>query len=158
MATNSRVRRRGAASGVRHRDSRGAAAVEFALVMIPMVILLLGSIEYGWYFYSTQATSSAVREAARRLVVGDCQNPSNAARDVAAGQANVNQFALQWGAPGATDYTVSTPGTLPGVGSTLRVVGTSDARIIDFLPLPTGGIVTKVVDARVEDTTASGSC
>ena len=55
------------------RDQRGAAAVEFALVLLPMLYLIFGSIQYGWYFYAMQSGSSAVGDAARRVAVGNCQ-------------------------------------------------------------------------------------
>jgi len=32
------------------RGERGAAAVEFALVSIPAIVLVLGAIQFGWYF------------------------------------------------------------------------------------------------------------
>ena len=53
---------------------RGAVAVEFALDPPPLLTLVLGSMQYGWYFYTAQSTSSAARETARRLSVGDCQS------------------------------------------------------------------------------------
>src|SRR6185312_14558172 len=60
----------------RRRDRReqgGAAAVEFALILIPMLYLVFGLIQYGWYFYAMQSGSSAVGDAARRVAVGNCQ-------------------------------------------------------------------------------------
>ena len=53
---------------LRRRTERGAATVEFALVSLPMFILILGLIQYGWYFYVAQNTSSAAsqRRAAAR--------------------------------------------------------------------------------------------
>ena len=58
------------------RDERGASAVEFGLVLIPMLYLIFGVIQYGWYFYAMQAGSSAVGDAARRIAVGNCQTTS----------------------------------------------------------------------------------
>ena len=54
------------------RGQQGAAAVEFALVLPIMLLLLFGLIQYGYYFYSMQAGSSAVGDAARRIAVGNC--------------------------------------------------------------------------------------
>jgi Flp pilus assembly protein TadG len=135
--------------------------VEFALVMIPMIVLLLGSIEYGWYFYSTQAASSAARETARRLAVGDCIG--SAAETYASNQAHITNLKLTYGTP-ATDPTdlynfsgATNPTTLH-VGDPLRVLVTADAKIIEFVPLPHDGALRKVVNTRVEDTSPGPSC
>ncbi len=58
------------------RDS-GAAALEFALVVPVLLILVFGIIDYGLYFSNTLGARSGVREAARQGVVenfdaGDC--------------------------------------------------------------------------------------
>jgi len=83
----------------RRRDNRGAAAVEFALVLLPLITILLGTIQYGYYFFAAQSTSSAAREVTRRLIVGDCQDAGQ--RDAFAnGQANV-----AGGLTITTDYT-----------------------------------------------------
>jgi Flp pilus assembly protein TadG len=138
----------------RRRSDEGAAAVEFALVMVPLIALLLGVIQFGFFFFTTQSASSAAREAARRLTVGECQ-VGNAAETFARNQANVVGLTLQFGSPnGESD--VSTPGTLPAVGAPLRVKVQASADIIHLFPLPSGGTVTRVVDARMEDSEADG--
>ena len=58
------------------RDS-GAAALEFALVVPVLLILVFGIIDYGLYFANSLGARSGVREAARQGVVenydaGDC--------------------------------------------------------------------------------------
>jgi hypothetical protein len=55
------------------RREDGAAAVEFALVLSVLLYLVFGIIQYGLYFWATNATSSAAREALRMAVVGNCQ-------------------------------------------------------------------------------------
>ncbi len=53
-----------------HRhDERGAAAVEFALLCIPLFLILLGTIEFGFALYAKQAVVSAAREGARAGIV-----------------------------------------------------------------------------------------
>ncbi|HXI55646.1 MAG TPA: TadE family protein [Polyangia bacterium] len=48
------------------RDSRrGAAAVEFALVLPLFAVVLFGMIEYGWFFYQQFGVASAVRDGLR---------------------------------------------------------------------------------------------
>jgi Flp pilus assembly protein TadG len=53
------------------RDEDGAAAIEFALVMLPLIVLLFGSIQYGLYFWAMQGGSDIARSAARDSSVGD---------------------------------------------------------------------------------------
>ena len=50
-------------------DQRGAAAVEFALVVPLLFLILFGTIQYGLYFFDAQGTRNGVREAARLGVV-----------------------------------------------------------------------------------------
>jgi Flp pilus assembly protein TadG len=50
---------------------RGAAAVEFALVLPVILVLLLGIIDLGMYFYSDLQLQQTARDAARYLSLGD---------------------------------------------------------------------------------------
>jgi hypothetical protein len=56
----------------RHRDSpdRGAAAVEFALVLPLLFVILFGVVEYGYNLFQMQAGQSTIRETARRVALG----------------------------------------------------------------------------------------
>jgi Flp pilus assembly protein TadG len=59
------------------RSDRGAVAVEFAVVLVPLLLILAGIIDYG-RIYSAQVTlSAAVREGARTMAL---QNSAPAAR------------------------------------------------------------------------------
>lgn len=56
------------------RDRRGNAAVEMALVVPLLIVLMLGSVDLGNYFLSEHVVDKAVRDAARyaaRLPVAD---------------------------------------------------------------------------------------
>jgi Flp pilus assembly protein TadG len=44
---------------------RGVAAVEFALVLPLLLTVVLGAIDWGWYFFIDQLVTNAAREAAR---------------------------------------------------------------------------------------------
>lgn len=52
-------------SSRRKRAARGAAAVEFALVLPFLVALCLGAIEWGFYFFQREIVVNAAREGAR---------------------------------------------------------------------------------------------
>ena len=49
----------------RSTDQRGAAAVEFALVLVPFVSLVFGSIDFGWAVNNDVLINNAAREGAR---------------------------------------------------------------------------------------------
>lgn len=55
----------------RRARERGAAAVEFALVLPILVVMLLGIIDFGLYFYNDLQLTHVARDAARYLSVGD---------------------------------------------------------------------------------------
>ena len=137
----------------RRRTDDGAAAVEFALIFaFVLVPLLMGMLQYGWFFYTSQVTSSATRETARRLSVGDCQ-AVNAAQAYARKQAGFSTLTLSFGSTSAP-----TSNTLPTAGNVVRVTANMDGKVIGFLPLPDDGQITRAVEARVEDTTEDSPC
>ncbi|HZV27695.1 MAG TPA: TadE/TadG family type IV pilus assembly protein [Acidothermaceae bacterium] len=72
-------------SRARPDDSRrdaGAAALEFALVLPVLVLILFGIIDYGLYFSNTLNAESGVQTAARQAIVGNldatCTTPTDA--------------------------------------------------------------------------------
>jgi Flp pilus assembly protein TadG len=131
----------------RRRDEGGAAAVEFALIMIPFFVLVFGLVEYGWYFYVAQNTSGAASTVSRKLEVGDCW-ASGAALTFAQNQASqISSVAVS----------PSGSGSAPAAGTAFTVTVTSNGQLLNFLPVPNGGTITRTVSAQVEDTTAQ-SC
>jgi Flp pilus assembly protein TadG len=54
------------ATRTRLREQRGQALVEFALVLIPLSLLLLGILEFGFWFQARSTLRDAVRAAARQ--------------------------------------------------------------------------------------------
>jgi Flp pilus assembly protein TadG len=52
--------------GGRRRDAQsGGAAVEFALVLPLFMTLVMGAVDYGYFFFSEQVITNAAREGAR---------------------------------------------------------------------------------------------
>jgi len=51
-------------------DERGTAVVEFALVSSIFFLLILGIIEFGWYFFVQHTIHYATREGTRLALVG----------------------------------------------------------------------------------------
>ena len=130
------------------RDERGAAAIEFALVMPLLLLLVFGIIQYGWHFYAMQAGTSAASDLARRLSVGDCVG----------GGATLVENRLGPAAPGTPDVTA--PGALnpDDIGDTITVTVTFDTIDFNFPLIPYDPTVSRTASARLEDTTSSGSC
>lgn len=132
----------------RRQEQRGTSTVEFALISVPLILLLFGIIQYGWYFYVAETASGAASNVTRRLSVGDCWTGTQA-YDLAKSQSpRVTSLAKS-----PSSLTGAVPGT-----TQLRITVTADAKILNFYPLPNGGIVTRTVQARLEDTTAGSAC
>ena len=144
------------------RHETGATAVEFALVFgFVLVPLVMGLLQFGWYFYTSQVAGSAARETARRIAVGDCL-AAGEARQFGANQANLElqptgSFELTFGTPGA-DGTVTATMPAPGQTMRVRVDLAQDAQLFEFFPLPDDGAVVRTVDTRVEDDTQDSPC
>lgn len=128
----------------RGRSQSGAAAVEFALVVIPFVTLLLGTLQFAWYFYGAQSASAAAREGARQVVVGKCW------KTTATPAAFENYVKGQSSMVTTASYTPTDLATA-NIGDPVTVTVQADAGSINFLPLPGGGHVTRVFQARLED-------
>lgn len=50
-------------------DERGASAVEFALILPVLLVLIFGIIDYGFFFFDAIGLRQGAREAAREAVV-----------------------------------------------------------------------------------------
>ena len=57
-------------SPTRRRSSRGAAAVEFALVVPLLLLLVMGIIDFGWMLMKSNLLNNAARDAARIASLG----------------------------------------------------------------------------------------
>jgi Flp pilus assembly protein TadG len=55
--------------GSRPRRDRGAAAVEFAILLVVLLLIIMAIIDFGRMLYVKQGVSAASREAARMAVV-----------------------------------------------------------------------------------------
>jgi Flp pilus assembly protein TadG len=129
----------------KHTEEGGAAAVEFALLLPIFAAILMGIIQYGYYFWTTESANTAAREAARRVVVGDCWNTGNMTN-------YAESFASQ-----ATGVTRSADPASLDVGQNITITVTADGDILSFLPMPNGGNITRAYVARMEVDTQSSA-
>jgi Flp pilus assembly protein TadG len=125
------------------RSENGAAAVEFAIILPIFAALLMGMIQYGYYFYTAEITGSAARETARRIVVGSCWSEYDA---FAEGHLTMVATTTVSPAPDGLD-----------VGDIVTVTVTTDGDLLDFFPLP--DTVTREYQARMEvDAESTAGC
>lgn len=142
----------------RARNQRGATAVEFALVALPLFYLLFGIVQYGIYFYSMQAGTSAVGEATRRLTVGNCQDNTQLKQFLSdrlglASTTPASSLAptVVYKSAASPPSTMSAPGEVGG-SVELTLTFSPINMHFPFIPLPNGGQVTRTSFGRVEDT------
>ncbi len=68
----------------RLRSDSGAVAVEFALVMVPLLLILLGIIDFGRAFTNQLAVTAAAREGVRTMAIqNDAAKATQATKDAA---------------------------------------------------------------------------
>lgn len=152
-------------AGRGRRGDTGASAVEFALVLLPLLIVVFGIISYGTLFAQQLALNNGVRQGARAAVVAQ-STQTTCAQVVAAVQnttgpaiamktSNINVTVRTQSADGSTIRTSrcgSTPNPTssnvvclgsyqPATGSTdsIRVDATYKTGLIIPLPFPGGG-------------------
>lgn len=105
----------------RRRGERGTAAVEFALVIPVLLILVMGIIEFGRAYYVQTVLSGAAREGVRAMAL---QNNATAAR-TATKNAGYG-LTLTDAQIAVSTYPYNTPGTATAT-PTCTVTGTTPA-------------------------------
>lgn len=133
----------------RARNERGATAVEFALVMIPLVALLFGLIQYGLYFWAYQGGSDIARSAARLSAVGD---PATCAAFKSEIRSQIGGLASDASTAVVKRTYAKTDPTQVSIGD--KVTVTVQFKSLDlhfpFVPFINDGLVTAQADARVD--------
>ena len=130
----------------RVRNDRGAAAVEFALVVPIFLLLVFGIINFGWLFGQNLALSNAARQAARFGVVqsNDCNAVKSQAISAAAPLVSIS----------ASDVSVSSPTAAACSGATKACAGSApDANVTVTLTytaqVPVGGFIPGLGTTKV---------
>jgi Flp pilus assembly protein TadG len=104
-------------------QQRGVAAIEFALVLPLLLVLLLGTIDYGWYFFVEQQTTIAAREAARAASTYPGACPNTAGQTAARSTATARMQTFNFGAFTTVTTTCSTlAGGDPEIAASVQVL------------------------------------
>lgn len=79
------------------RDRRGATAVEFAMVAGPLLLLLLGTMEFGRLMWLRQALEETATAGARCMGIPQPECTAGGAYDAATARAFILSEAAGWG-------------------------------------------------------------
>ena len=133
----------------RGRD-RGAAAVEFALVMPVLFLLLMGIIDYGLWFTDSLSVRQGVRESARQAAVlhaaTGCTGTGMAAvacgtrAQIASGVGGGAAYAMVWAPNG---WVRAQEVVVCGMVKATSFTG--------FVPLPVGGLIKSKTTMSIEN-------
>lgn len=132
------------------RGERGAAAVEFAL-LLPFLLLIIGAIvDFGRFFYAQNITVNAAREGARMMaltypsVSATNPNPPDAVT-------RIQQAMIAYQGDGYR-VTYSFAGATPATGETIHTGATYTTTGTTPVQCPTGAAVTDQVTVTVKVT------
>jgi Flp pilus assembly protein TadG len=126
------------------RGQKGAAAIEFAIVLPVLVLLLFGTIEFGLLLYNQQVMTNASREGARFGIVS--QTPRKTSQEISNVVANYcGGRLITFGDDAAAGPFVSVSSTGTGFQDDLTVLVTYN---YDFLVLSNLGFSQKVLSGQ----------
>ncbi len=144
----------------RGREDRGAAAVEFALILPVLILLIFGIVQYGIYFWARSSAVAAAREGARRASVGDypvCSDFTTFVKSELSG--------AQTGTGSTVKRTIAAKGTgnlltTLQPGDTMKISVSFPVVNLGLIPLPASGTITVNTTSRVENVgaTAPAAC
>ncbi len=105
-------------------ERRGTTVVETAMVLIPLMMLLFGIIEYCWLLTNWNLLNNAAREGCRYVVVNNTDPTISA--DV---QTIVNGF-MAGGSANFNAFTVTVSGTHQGVATPVNNLAPGDLIVV----------------------------
>ena len=132
----------------RHRGAEGAAAVEFALVMPILMLVVFGILQYGLWFSDSLDTRQGVREAARQGVVRNFAACGTATTDMDKLRCNakINISALT----GEEYVKVVKPATWAKSEPLVVCALVKTAGGVGLLPMPGNGWITSRTQMSIE--------
>lgn len=119
---------------MRQRNERGAAAVEFALILPVLLLILIGVVEFSLGFNAQLSLNQAAREGARNMAIHNNAGAAATAAGNAAGRLAASSV--------ATAFTFSGGGTTCASGRQVTATTTYTlTTVTGFLDAFTGNIV-----------------
>ena len=113
------------------KNQRGVAAVEFALILIPLVLLVFGTIEFSTLLYDKAVITNASREGARAGIVFSYPNRIADGEIVSVVNAYCSDHLISLGGNSTVITTITRSGNASGDDLTVRV-----SYLYRFLILP----------------------
>ena len=144
----------------RDRRDRGAAVVEFALVIPMLMALVLGIIDYGLWFNDSISVRQGVREAARKAAVQTAFAGCTGSTGMAAVACGAKQMSVTSGGTASARVfpAVAATGVQTGTwtkGDLVVVcVAVRATSFTKFVPLPANGIIRSKTVMSIENGTA----
>lgn len=133
----------------RRRPEGGAAAVEFALVMPVLFLLIFGIIDYGMLFFDSIGLRQGAREGARQAVVqkysSGCTSGTPAAKIVCTTKASTE---LTIGSP--VVKVVAPDGWVQGK-QLIVCVQSKESSLTGYVPFPASGIIRTKSTLSIEE-------
>lgn len=161
MRTTSQSSRRPAQrhwSRARRRSDRGAALVEFALIAVPLFLILFGTIEFGNAFFQLNDVRHGAREGIRLIAVDSDKVPAYAGSDMNTNgkrlaQATCERMDSKKGVTVTIQLTdLDTPANGFDIGDDVQVTTTKplDQLTMMFDPILRNVVLDEVVTTRLE--------
>ena len=113
------------------KNQRGVAAVEFALILLPLVLLVFGTIEFSTLLYDKAMITNASREGARAGIVYSFPDRIADGEIVNVVSTYCSDHMLSLGGDSSVSTTISRSGNASGDDLTVRV-----SYVYQFLVLP----------------------
>jgi len=111
------------------RNDRGAAAVEFALVLIPLLLIIFAMVDFGYAYYTKITVANAAHEGARASALGDTSGEvTTRVTSIISGVDVSNPACGQVTVTKTLAFLTPLPSFIPGLGSTIPVAGTGDEK------------------------------
>ena len=113
------------------KHQRGVAAVEFALILIPLVLLVFGTIEFSTLLYDKAVITNASREGARAGIVYSYPDRIADGEIVNVVNTYCSDYMISLGGDSSVSTTIARAGNASGDDLTVRV-----SYVYRFLVLP----------------------
>lgn len=121
------------------KTARGVAAVEFALVMIPFILLLLGAIEFGRLLYLWNTVQEVTRRAARLAVVSKFKPDSELEK--------IRKYAV-FGSPDGGSVVLPAGHEIGNANIVILYLRNADGDLVTSLPDDAGDNKSACLDAK----------